>query len=129
MNRKLKRYYRRIRWALPCSRKLTGKIIAEIRVSVQAYLEENPGAVFEDVERLFGTPQQIAAAYLDEMDRSQLARELRLKSRVAKTFSVAVAAALLMLGVTLSALYIEIYASNHGYLEITYGDTVIIEED
>lgn len=75
-------YYREIRSWLPCSRKQKEQILGRFRDSVQAYLDENPGADFEQIRSHFGTPEQIAGTYVEELGTAELLRSLRVRRRV-----------------------------------------------
>lgn len=81
----LRQYYRRIWGWLPCSWKLKKQILAEIQASVEGYLEENPQADFDQVQARFGTPQTIAAAYVENLDTPSLLRSLRIRRRIVTT--------------------------------------------
>ena len=126
MSNHLKKYCRAVRRNLPCSGKLKQKIVAEIDMSIRAYMEENPTADYAEIERRFGSPRQITSAYLDEMDHQVLARELKIKNRIVKIVAAALIAALLMFGITLGIVVYEDYDTDHGYIVVTMGDTIIL---
>ena len=88
-------------------------------MSIRVYLEENPSAGYTEIEEKFGTPQQITAAYLDEIDHRVLAKELLLKNRIVKIVAAALITALLMFGITLGIVVYEDYDSDHGYIKPT----------
>lgn len=125
MNKELKTYYRHIWGCLPGSGKIKKQIMDSLRQSVNAYLEENPGADFKEVKAHFGTPQQIAAAYVEEMDTSEVMKKLRIRKTVVGIVCTAAALALLMWGIGLIiALVKEINAAD-GYYDV--GPIVEIE--
>ena len=128
-NKQLKQYYQSIRASLPCPWKLKHKILSEIKSSVQNYLTEHPDAGIDDLEQQFGSPEQITASYLDEMDQQKLAANLKTNKRFIAIVAVGIAAALLMLAVTLGIMIYENHISNPGYIEVTIGTPEIIEED
>ena len=87
--------------------------------SVQDFVIENPNADYAAIEQRFGTPQQIAASCIEEMD----AQELTLQLRIRKTIVRIVAATALMLvlvwaGAVLTALIRHINNMN-GYLVVS----------
>lgn len=92
----LKRYYRTIRSYLPCSRKLKKRILNEIQSSVNGYLEDHPEVNFSEIVARFGEPQNISAAYVDDMDTPELLHALRVRRKVITGIVVGVIAALLM---------------------------------
>lgn len=89
-NKLLKRYYQNIRRWLPCSGKIKKSIIQRIDSTIQDRLALNPTCNLSDIEQWFGTPQQIAATYIDEMDMQDLLRSLRIRKRVLKIILIAV---------------------------------------
>lgn len=78
----LKRYYREVRSWLPCSRKLKNQIMDRLHESVVSYLEQNPTTDFDQLQAHFGTPESIAAAYVDEMGTDVLLRDLRIRRKI-----------------------------------------------
>lgn len=92
----LRRYYREVRGWLPGTRKMKREILDQVRSSIEAYLEEEPGADMAGVEARFGSPQAIAAASVDERDTVELLRDLRTKRRIVSMVAGVLAAALLL---------------------------------
>lgn len=90
MNRRdsaLRRYYRKIRSYLPCSGKIKKKILSEICTNVSRYLEEFPNAEYSQIEARFGTPQCIAAAYVDDMDTQELLQSMHIRRKIVVTIT------------------------------------------
>ena len=78
----LRRYYREIRSFLPVSRKQKNKVIADLQGSIDAYLDANPEADMQAIQAHFGTPNSIAAAYVDNADTADLLRDLRVRKKI-----------------------------------------------
>lgn len=95
-DRALKRYYRDIRSWLPCSRKNEKRILEQIRSSVEGYLEQNPEADINRVQTEFGSPQTIAASYVENMGAAEILKDLRLRRRIFAAVASAVAIILLL---------------------------------
>lgn len=89
-------YYREIRSWLPCSRKQKDQILERFRDSVQSYWEENPTADFAQIRAHFGTPEQIAGAYVEELGTAELLRSLRVRRRILITVTSIAMAVLLI---------------------------------
>ncbi len=117
LEKQLKNYYRDIRHCLPGSGKLKKQIMCNIQQSVNAYLEEKPLADFEEVQRHFGTAQQIAAAYVEELDTSEVMKKLRIRKTVVGVVCAAVALALLLWGIALVTALIDGHNSGAGSIE------------
>lgn len=115
----LRRYCRSIRSWLPCPGKLKTMILADISENVAAYLEENPQANLSQLHAQFGTPQQIAADYVADLDMPKLLHDLRLRKRlftaVTASISAALIAALLMWGWGIGQSIVETRNETDGY--------------
>lgn len=91
-----KRYIRTISDALSCSGKTKKRIVSQIRDSVDDYMLQNPDADFEMIQTHFGTPQEIAASYVDEQDASRLLKKMSIKKKVLVIVAGVMATILLM---------------------------------
>lgn len=104
-NRAARRYLREVRSWLPCSRKLKRGILEKIGSTIAEYLSEEPGADYNKLLARFGTPQQIAASYVDEMETGELLRDLRIRRKIVGILTaVAATVVILWLGVVSIAL-------------------------
>lgn len=82
LNRPARRYLRRTGSWLPCAGSMKRKMLGEIRKTLLEFLAENPDADDGAILTRFGSPQQIAAAYIDEAETGELIRKLRIRRRV-----------------------------------------------
>lgn len=69
------------------------------------------------LESYFGTPQQVAAAYVDEMPTAELLAELHIRRRITRIIAIAVIAALAIYGTTLLWQLYDIHQSLNGWSE------------
>ena len=105
-NNPARRYLRKVRGLLPCSRKMKDEITAPLRRSMAEYLLERPDASAEDFRARFGTPEVIAASCLEDVETTDLLRRLRLRRRVtAILVSTAFAALLVWVGFLIRSYY------------------------
>ena len=105
-NNPARRYLRKVRGLLPCSRKMKDEITAPLRRSMAEYLLEQPDASAEDFRARFGTPEVIAASCLEDVETTDLLRRLRLRRRVtAILVSTAFAALLVWVGFLIRSYY------------------------
>lgn len=116
-NSMLRHYYQTIRSYLPCSGKLKKQILMEIRANISHYLEEFPEAEFPQIETRFGTPQSIAAAYVEDMNTQELLHALRIRRKITTILITAVLVVLAMWGTVVSAAYIDAHQGTNGYIE------------
>ena len=91
LNVDLNRYCHEVKKWLPCSGDNKHRIVSQIRDQVLHFLDENPGADFIQIQERFGTPQQIAAAAVNEMDTCQLLEDLRLRRRLVSIIAAGLA--------------------------------------
>ena len=112
----LRRYYRSIRDWLPCKGQQKRRILAEIRSSVASYLENHPEADFSQLEAHFGTPQQIASGYVEDLNTEETLRALRIRRKVFTVIAAGVLAALLIWGGAVAWAIIDENISDNGYL-------------
>lgn len=81
-NRSARKYLRKVRTLLPCSRKMKDEITAPLRRSMAEYLSEQQGATAAELQARFGTPEVIAASCLEDVDTTEVLRRLLLRRRV-----------------------------------------------
>jgi len=90
MKRELRQYYLSVRKLLPCGLKQKTAFIRRLEGSIAAYVSEYPDADFSQIERHFGTPQQIAASYIEEMDPQEISDKLKVRKRIFQIVASAV---------------------------------------
>mgnify|MGYP007000583581 len=86
------RYVRAVSGFLPCSGKVKKPLLDTLRAQAEEYIADGGDAAA--LEQRFGTPQQVAAAWVDEMGTSELLKALRSRRRVVLTVLTGVIAAL-----------------------------------
>ena len=72
----IRRYCRAVGSYLPCSPRQKREILLGLRQRLEDHCAEHPESA-EDLETVFGTPQAVAAAYIDDMDTGELLAALR----------------------------------------------------
>lgn len=91
-----RRYYRRIRSFLPSVGKAKAAILAQLKQTLSDFVGQHPDARYEDIQAHYGTPEVVAAAYIEAQDTAVLLRNLRLRKRVLCMVGATLAIALLM---------------------------------
>lgn len=118
--KRIKEYCRSISRELYCPAAARKQILAAIRENIAAYIEENPDAGFEDVQKHFGTPQQIAASYIEELEMPELVRKLNLRRRVLSVLCISLGVCALLLLVALAVVVIgTLLGSNYYVVYVT----------
>ncbi len=87
------RYCRAVGSYLPCSLWQKREILLGLRQRLEDHCAEHPESA-EDLEAAFGTPQAVAAAYIDDMDTGELLAALRQRRRILRLVGVGLLAAL-----------------------------------
>ena len=95
-NQAARRYLRRVRRLLPCSRTVKDRITAPLRQSLLEYLAEKPDASPEALRTRFGPPEAVAAMCLENTDKAALMKQLLIKRRILRIVSVAVLVSVLL---------------------------------
>lgn len=88
----IRRYVRAVSTFLPCSGKRKKSWLADLRAQAESYVAEGGDAAA--LEQRFGTPQQMAFSYVDEMPTADLLAELHIRRRLVAVTVIALAAAL-----------------------------------
>lgn len=113
-----RRYLREIRSWLPCAGKLRRGSLERIGNILDEFLEEEPGADYGRIVERFGKPQQIAAAYVDEMETGELLNNLRVRRKVVR---IILTTATLMITLWMGMIVTEIIDNHNqmnGYFEV-----------
>ena len=76
--RELRKYLRQIKAELLCPCKERNRILRDLKESISGYLDEHPEATIESVRAFFGSAQQIAASYVEELPTPELMQKLKL---------------------------------------------------
>lgn len=95
----IRRYVRAVSGFLPCSVKRKKPWLADLRAQAESYVAEGGDAAA--LEQRFGTPQQMAFSYVDEMPTADLLAELHIRRRLVAVTVIALAAALAILAAAL----------------------------
>lgn len=93
--------------------------------SVQDFVIENSHVDYATITQRFGTPQQIAASYIEEMSTPELTQQLRIRKTIVRIVAAtALVLVLLWAGVVVTALIRHVKAMN-GYLIV--GEAEVID--
>lgn len=115
-------YCREVRSYLPCSFREKRRIIRQIQDNIALYLQDHPDADMQQIRAHFGTPNQIAAACVEDMETAVLLRSLRTRKKIVTAVAAGVLVALTMWGAYLGWAMHEYSQSINGH-GITYVTT------
>ncbi len=116
----IRRYCRAVGSYLPCARRQKRQLLRDLRQRLEEYRDEHPDET--SPEERFGTPQQVAAGYVDDMDTTELLQALRYRRRVITAVVSGILAALAVLTVALCMQLYDYHRAIRGW-----GDLIITE--
>lgn len=117
--KELKSYYRQIKGWLPCGGRLKKNMMSCITATVEDYIASHPDADFAALQAHFGSPQQIATAFVDEMDTQELLHALRIRRRILFSVVYGVGAAVAIWAIVMLILLLVGLVSELGYVVVT----------
>lgn len=124
-NKAARQYLREVKTLLPGAGTQKKGIVNRIGTMAAEYLAENPEADYEAIVLRLGSPNQIAASCLEEMDTAEVMKKLHTKKRiVCIVAAAALAVILLWAGVVFSAL-----VSHHGIMNGYFQESTVVEVD
>lgn len=118
--RTIRRYCRAVGSYLPCARRQKRQLLRELRQRLEEYRDEHPEET--SPEERFGTPQQVAAGYVDDMDTTELLQALRYRRRLITAVVSGILAALVVLTAALCVQLHDYHRAIRGW-----GDLIITE--
>lgn len=126
----IRRYVRAVSTFLPCSGKRKKPWLADLRAQAESYVAEGGDAAA--LEQRFGTPQQMAFSYVDEMPTADLLAELHIRRRLVAVTAIVLAAALAVYIAVLVWQAYLVYDRFNGWTEtyiVEYENIVTGEEE
>ena len=124
LNVHLLRYLWKVRGELPGNRRQKKQILSRVESSVRDFATENPHADYAAITQRFGTPQQIAASCIEEMDAQELTLQLRIRKTIVRIVAAtALVLVLLWAGVVVTALIRHIKDMD-GYLIVGEAEVI-----
>ena len=124
MKKQLKRYYKDIKHNLPCYNKTMRKMVDDLKMSVDIFIEENNITDFKIIENHFGTAEDISREFAMGLDNSYV-KAYKLKKYILISI-VSIFAAIL---IVVSSLATYIYIKTEINTPVFYNDQIIYEKD
>lgn len=84
----LKTYYKQVGKRLHCEKAQKKQILDGLRTDVEEFRLAHPDCSFEDIQEHFGSPEDIARQYLDDISAFDLQKELSVKKMVKRLILV-----------------------------------------
>ena len=116
------KYLKEVKRNLPESVADKHKFLADFRENLQAYLQEKPDAVREDLVQRFGSPETIAESFLPEAPTGEALRSEKQK-KLRKRLIIAFFAICAIILIALFAYRVwDMHGFYHGYSVTTGGE-------
>lgn len=109
------RYLLEIAFYLPVPWKQKKEILRKIKHSIESYIFDGDYISYRQIRSRFGDPQQIAGAFLTEMDPEELLEKINRKRIVVRGFVTVVIIALALWATSLIHDLIAVIKDNNGY--------------
>lgn len=109
------RYLLEIAFYLPVPWKQKKEILRKIKHSIESYIFDGDNISYRQIRSRFGDPQQIAGAFLTEMDPEELLEKINRKRIVVRGFVTVVIIALALWATSLIHDLIAVIKDNNGY--------------
>lgn len=109
------RYLLEIAFYLPVPWKQKKEILRKIKHSIESYIFDGDYISYRLIRSRFGDPQQIAGAFLTEMDPEELLEKINRKRIVVRGFVTVVIIALALWATSLIHDLIAVIKDNNGY--------------
>lgn len=116
-NSTLKKYYRSIRRELQCPGGTKKLILSQLQQNIAAFLEESPNADLAAIHAHFGTPRQIANAYLEELSAPELSKKLQLRRKIVAIILAASISVVAIWGIGVGLALIDSYQTSNPTIE------------
>lgn len=127
MNKVAERYLRAVRKALHCPGQQWKRLLRQLSEDIEEYCEEHPDATEEELCRRFGTPEDVAAAFVEDLGGSIAVNVQRRRNRIVT--AVIVVLVLVAGVVTARQIWIQQLFLNSYWVEsITYISDEPLEE-
>ena len=122
-------YLRSVLRSVPCTHKQKTKFRHDLTESVNAYCIDNPNAQLTDLIRVFGSPEQIASAWINDYADSYHVKYQHTKQTVIRIVAVAAVVAAVTL-VAISAVdYVKEEDYRNGYVVDRITEDYVTGED
>ena len=119
LDRRAAAYCRRIGRKLPFGGQRKQDYLQSLQEDVGRYLSAHPWAKPEELAEAFGSPEQIAVAFLSEMDDEEIYRRISARKRVVRLVFSGLVLALLLLSAALVYMILRNEHDMDGHFIIT----------
>lgn len=109
------RYFRQVRRHIPIGGMHKKEFLTNIEKAIEVYAAENPEAALSDFYKRFGTPDEIAGAFLSEMSYGEINNRMQRWRRAFVMVICIALVAVVALFVAIAHMLVENRSSHNGY--------------
>lgn len=124
-----KKYLRSIKRLLPATSNTKKKIIGMVKNALSARCSESPEKDISEIIKDFGSPEDVAASYIEDMGTSEILKGFRKRKTIINIIIAGIAGVLVFTALALTIALIDVHNAaedfKNGHFEIA---TVTIEE-
>lgn len=128
----VKCYCKKVRDLLPCSQKQKKEIMNQIQGNLKDFQSEHPDADFEQIVLRFGSPEMVAAAYVESTGTSEILKALRIRKRIVAIVASVMAVALFIWAAAVTIIITQEKRAGVGFAIVELSelpqDTVVIDD-
>lgn len=114
------------------SQKAKKEIMNQIQANLKDYQLEHPEVDFEQIAMRFGSPEMVAAAYVESAGTSEILKALRIRKRIVAIVASVMAVALFKWATAVTILFTQEDRAGAGFAIIELSelpqDTVVIDD-
>ena len=103
---------------IPSARQEKRRMLYQIRRMCRGFIQEHPQGDYDALVARFGTPEQIAAACIEEMEPEDLMAGLRLRRRILRAVAIAMGAAVLVWMLAVGGALVNEVRHADGYYDV-----------
>ncbi len=111
----IEKYLSQVKAYLPCRKADKTAIIKDIRQAILEFTENSGAETIDDIYKRFGTPEEIAKAYLSDTEPQNIKKAINVR----KVIIAAVVAFLLILLGFLIAVFLDLHGDGYGTVTVT----------
>ncbi len=111
----IEKYLSQVKAYLPCRNADKTAIIKDIRQAILEFAENSGAETIDDIYNRFGTPEEIAKAYLSDAEPQNIKKAINVR----KVIIAAVVAFLLILLGFLIAVFLDLHGDGYGTVTVT----------
>ena len=130
-NNPAKQYLKAVRTLLPMQRRAKRHVMDQLTMYVEEHLYAHPNAEYSDLEKQFGTPQEVSAMYVDSESTAELTQALNFRQRAWKLMLSTAAALVLLFALVAGYVIWHVQNASEGYVVITIpqGNQSVLDAD